>query len=784
MGIRWGPPSTQDALVAAVASAVESIRQERRRQYRKHPHPAGKRFSQEELAEFVYPSYKNLLLGRTRRPPDRDALLTIADYLECTLEERNHLLHTARYALEMPMLRERRLITIAFIDLSPSPALHEPRDVEDIADLLMRLHERCEEAVLAAGGQIVSHVAAALVAVWGARHAREDDALSALRCVWTVKGLLAGAAGSGEMFTMRAGLHTGLTLVETSGSALHVAGDSMNTAYRLHEAVSEGVLLSPSAYRHVRGYVRVTRHAAHAAGTAAVQGYLVLDLLPERGARPEIPADETPHTVGRDEERALMQQAVLDMLSSGVATVVLVEGDAGIGKSRLLEDVLEWSRWIPEPLTYFHGRAHAHSQGMANSLFCDMFVNRFQLMDHDSEEVMLRRFERGFADAMGISAEAYADAHILCSFLGYSAPDHPDVAPFAAHPARLRDRALLAMTRYFRSLAAQTPILMLVEDAHWADDSSLALFRELAARLKDVPVCLVLSTRQRADIPDDWPGLLRVRLTALDTQESRQLVFTLLPAASAPAEAVTQLVIRRAEGNPLFLRELAYMLAEGEPVAQHSLPAHIAPAVVPGPVPTTLMSILYARLAALPPAELVTLQMASVVGRTFWDTSLLTIMAAAAPDALKGNAALMMALDGLRGRMLIVRPRDSLYREHREFRFGHVLMRDAAYSTILKRDRQVYHRGAALWLLDALRRGVFSNEYAAVLAGHYEAAELPGEAIMWYQEAARYAMARGAHTVAQSLLRHALGLARSALLPASVVHLLESLYAFSQHPPQ
>ncbi|MBW4439283.1 MAG: AAA family ATPase [Pleurocapsa minor GSE-CHR-MK-17-07R] len=777
--MNWQTASSQDALIAAVTTAIESLRLERRKRYQKHPHPTGKRFSQEELTDYAYPSYKNLLLGRTRRLPDRDTLMSIAHYLECSLEESNHLLHAARYALETPMIRERKLLTIAFIDLSYSPALHQMRDVEDLADLLMTLRNRFERVIAEAGGRVVNHVATTLVAAWGTRKTREDDPESAVRTVWLLKSLLKSFSDEHDaLFDLRAGIHTGMALLESAGAndTLHLTGESVNIASRLQEAVAAGVLVSPSTYRHIRMQVQAAPFTSATGDLPSVQGYLLTDLKPaSTRSRPASQQPESPLVAGRGAELALMQHALNEVIVESTPAMLLVEGEAGIGKSRLVAEFLEWTRWMPEAVTYYTARASAYGTHMTNSMFCEMFVYRFRLMDQDSEATMLRKFERGFIDAIGNTQEAYTEAHLLCYFLGYSS-DEAIAGPYARDPTRLHERVLQSLEVYFRGIALQTPVLMLLEDLHWSDHSSVQMLRRLMGRLMDVPILAVISTRPSPQHAADWSGMSgnvqRIRLMALDPQDSHALIAGLFPPGTSIEPELEQFVVQRAEGNPLFIQELMHMLGEQQAIQHRAGGWHLNISKAPEQIPTTLMSILQARMADLQAGELVVLQVASVVGRIFWDSSIEAILSDL-PDHHDGEINVASALEGLRQRMLIVLPKESVYRDQREYVFFHAMMRDAAYLTILKRDRRLYHQGAARWLADALRRGVYSQEYSSILAGHYEAAEMTAEAIHWYGQAVRYAQMRNAHTVARELLEHMLALALRQEQPQSLIHDLE-----------
>jgi|GEM_PF-1240412 len=170
-----------DPLITAITSEIEMLRNQRREHYKTQSQPLSKRFSQEELSDYAYPSYKNLLIGRTRRLPDRATLLRIADYLECSFEERQKLLHAAQYAPEAPRSQQRKQITIVIADLSLSPALLALEDVEESTELLQSLWLRYDALIISGRGIVVKHVGTRLIAVWSAETTREDDPYQAVR---------------------------------------------------------------------------------------------------------------------------------------------------------------------------------------------------------------------------------------------------------------------------------------------------------------------------------------------------------------------------------------------------------------------------------------------------------------------------------------------------------------------------------------------------------------------------------------------------------------------------
>lgn len=211
--------SDQDLILPVIAAEIEKLRNHRRERTKTHPHPLGKRFSQEELSESVYPSYKNLLIGRTRRLPDRATLLRIADYLECSFDERQQLLNAAQYAPEFSQTEQRKQVTTLIADLSCSSTLMALEDVEEFADLLRTIWEHYDAVIMDAHGIVVKHVAARVIAVWSAEIATEDDPAQAVHAALRLRAVTNAIAQKHHIdLTLCAGLHTGMALLRRQGT--------------------------------------------------------------------------------------------------------------------------------------------------------------------------------------------------------------------------------------------------------------------------------------------------------------------------------------------------------------------------------------------------------------------------------------------------------------------------------------------------------------------------------------------------------------------------------------
>jgi hypothetical protein len=363
---------------------------------------------------------------------------------------------------------------------------------------------------------------------------------------------------------------------------------------------------------------------------------------------------------------------------------------------------------------------------MTNILFCDLFVNRLNLMDDDSEDDVRLKFERAFIDALGSTPDAFTEAHILGYYLGYLS-DRSAAQPYFHDPKLLQARALQSLELYFHGMAQQTALVIILEDIHWSDPGSLRLLQQLFRRLSADPILVIITTRET--LPEVFEPVEpdarvhRLMLMPLNADDCTLLSRNLLAGEGNLSPELHQFILERSEGNPLFIEELIHLLHEQKALRHSADGWHLDQQRLAHQLPTTLISILQTRLADLTADELLILQIASVIGRIFWDTSIITVLTMVNPTADNPERRVQQSLSELERRMLILRPRHSVYREHRQYVFYHALLRDAVYITILKRDRRRYHAGAAKWMLDALKKGTFANDYTAILASHYEGAD-------------------------------------------------------------
>jgi len=628
-------------------------------------------------------------------------------------------------ALEpIPTAKQRKQATILFADVSGFAAMSKTLDTEEVSDVMNALWQRWDAAIVGHGGVIEQHVGGGLMALWGVPEAREDDPEQAIRAALVMQSeLVAFGAERHLELAIRAGLNTGPVLLGEVGTTgeLSAIGDAVNLASRVKGAApAGGVLISLDTYRHVRGMFAVqAQELIQVKGrTRPVHTYLVQEAKP-RGFRMltrGVAGIET-RMVGRDAELLMLQNMFHDTTEDAEVYVVTVVGDAGVGKSRLLYEFEKWIELQPEEIWYFKGRATPETEAMPYGLIRRMLAFRFEILESDSAAEVREKFRTGMAAALSSD-----QADLVGQLIGL------DFSASQAVQARLGsesfgDQATAHLTKYLRTIASE-PTVILLEDIHWADDSSLDLLDYLVGAVPDTRLLVVCLARpslfeRRPSWGEGQDIHTQISLKPLSRRASRALVGEILQKAGGVPRELRDLIVEGAEGNPFYVEELINMLIEdgvivlGEDHWRVELER-----LAEVNVPPTLTGVLQARLDSLPPEEKELLQRAAVVGRLFWDAAVVELKAQEGSELDEEEITLL--LEAVRDRELIFRRERSAFAGAEEYIFKHALLRDVTYETVLLKLRRVYHRQVACWLEVAAGKRI--GEYLGLIAGHYELA--------------------------------------------------------------
>ncbi|KAB7743219.1 AAA family ATPase [Nostocoides sp. F2B08] len=658
----------------------------------------------------------------------------------------------------------RKLVTVLFSDLVDSTPLTAALGDEAMRELMGRYFGLWREAVEAQGGHVLKFIGDAVVGVFGMDRAREDDPHRAVRAAVSVQPDLARLADEvrtehGQALRTRVGIDTGDVVLgsfdERGDGDVVVVGATVNRAARLQTAAPpDGILLSSATARHVRGSFGLQDH-----GELDLKGldrpvrtYLVHSAA-ESGFWSTARGLEgvSTRTIGRDVELKLLAKLFEDTVEERASRVVTVVGDAGIGKSRLLADLEAWLASLPDTVWLLRGRADPSADGMPHGLVRSAFAERFSIQDTDPPAEVLEKWHKGMA---AMSAGAVSGAEDLIGWLGFTTTDTSatDTAPL--DPAALQHRAWSALDATMRAMCDEAPVVLLLEDLHWADRPVLDLLIDVQARPRAYPLLVVATARptlleQHPHWGEGLSGHREVRLQPLSRREAGLLVSEILHELETVPDWVREVVVDATEGNPFFVEEvIAWFVDTGTigtgPGGWTVLPSPPNAAAVPG----TLRAVLEARLDTLSRSERDLVDRASVIGRVFWDAAVAHLA-----EGLPAPSA--QAYDALRRREVVHQRPSSAFAHAHEFAFRHALLRDVAYDGLLSPVRRTYHARAAAWVLETARASGRLDEHAGTVAQHLLAAGEEEAAAPWLLSAARHAARTYANDEALTLLDRA-----------------------------
>ena len=629
---------------------------------------------------------------------------------------------------------QRKQATVLFADVAGFTAMSETMDPEEVSDVMNTLWQRIDAAIVEHGGHIDKHIGDAVMALWGVDVAHETDPEYAMRAALAMQAVLADF-GARHAIAMRIGLSTGPVLLRRMGNTgeFSAIGDAVDLAQQLEEAApTGGVLISHPTYRHVRGVFDILEQAPiQVKGKAEpIQAYLVQQatLRIFRMSTRGVAGIET-RMVGRDAELLMLQNmfrnAVASLPEDAEAHVVTIVGDAGVGKSRLLYEFEKWIDLQPEKVLYFKGRATWETQAVPYGLIRHMFAYRFEILESDSAAAVWTKFRAGMAGTLDSD-----QADLVGQLIGFDFSASPAVQTQLGSKS-FGEAATVHLTEYLRATASN-PMVILLEDIHWADDSSLDLLDRLIAAAPDTRLLVVCLARpplfeRRPSWGEGRENHTRINLKPLSRRASRALVGEILKKARDIPGELRDLIVEGAEGNPFYVEELITMLIEDGVIVPGEENWRVELArLAKVRVPSTLIGVLQARLDSLPFKERILLQRASVVGRLFWGA----VVAELASDQIQATQVDKL-LDDARDRELIFRRENSAFAWTQEYVFRHALLRDVIYETVLLKLRRVHHSQVAQWLEHAAGERI--SEHLSLIAGHYELAGETAKAINFWR---------------------------------------------------
>jgi predicted ATPase/class 3 adenylate cyclase len=600
-----------------------------------------------------------------------------------------------------PVPDVRKTVTILFTDIVDSSRLNLALDPEALRSLLARYFVELSAVIRRHGGIVEKYIGDAIMALFGVPILHEDDALRAVRTAIEMRDTLASLndefeASWGVRLTNRIGINTGEVFVgDHAQGQLFVTGEVVITAKRLEEAAAANeILIGESTHRLVRDAVIVEPSGARTLKHGEpIHALVLLDVLahaPGLARRFDSPF------VGRERQRALLESVLRNAVGERTCHLVTILGDAGVGKSRL---VREFTSDLPEDITLLHGRCLPYGEGITYWPLAEIVreLARAQGLDSgDQLAAVLGGLLTGDEKA-GVIAERVAGA------LGLGGSGEGTT-----------DETAWAVRRLFEALARAGPLVVVVDDIHWAESTFLDLIEHVADFSRNFPILLICIARW--DLFDTRPGwgagkrnATSIGLERLSDAECRELISNLLGGAPLPPAAESK-ISAAAEGNALFAEELVAMLVDDALLRR--APDGWVPAsdLAELPVPSTINALLATRLEGLPPAERTILTAAAVEGPLFHQSAVSEV-AHPLPDTLEEGLLALVRRD-------LIRPEAPSFGGEKAYRFRHALIRDAAYRSLPKKARADLHERFAAWL----ERKAPDREFEEIVGYHLEQA--------------------------------------------------------------
>jgi len=597
-------------------------------------------------------------------------------------------------SLAAPVADRRKLATLVFCDLSGSTAMGERVDAETVRSLMLSYFHEMRGALERHGGTVEKFVGDAVLAVFGVPEAHEDDALRACRAALEMQARLAGLNEDferrfGTRIALRIGVNTGEVVTgDASSRETFVTGDAVNVAARLEQAAGPGeVLLGESTHRLVRDAVRAEEvEPLSAKGKSEpVPAFRLLGVsdfgpVPRRAGTP---------FAGRRGELGLLEREFEAVVAQQGCRLVTVVGEPGVGKSRLTAEFL--SR-VGSRARVVRGTCLSYGDGITFWAVCEIVRELAGIHDEHSPA----------------EARALVEAHVE------GVTDGPVMAAKLAQLLGLADEGVAtgeetewAIRHFLITEAGTRPLVVLVDDVHWAEETLQDLLAGLPAEIRDAPIMLLCLARpELLEHRPDWD--VTVRLEPLGSHDVDALLEGLL--GDAPA-AVRKRLAETSAGNPLFAEELVAMLLEEGVLRREDGVSTLQGDLDALALPASLHALLGARLDRLDPEARATLERGAIEGEVFHRSAIVELSPAASRPSVSTGLETLVGKD-------LVRPAEASFVDEAAFRFKHILVRDTAYQATAKKLRAALHEQFADWLERVADDRV--TEYEEIIGHHLE----------------------------------------------------------------
>jgi class 3 adenylate cyclase/tetratricopeptide (TPR) repeat protein len=597
----------------------------------------------------------------------------------------------AKLGLPASPVEERKTVTTLFCDLVAFTAMSEAADPEDIDALLGRYHEDARKVIENHGGTVEMFIGDAVVGVFGVPAVHEDDPERAVRAGLRIVGAMEGMVRpDGSPLQARVGINTGEALVRLDVDPLSgrgfLTGDAVNVAARLEAAAPPmGVAVGATTHDLSNGAIVYEKLPPVAAKGKAepIAAWLALAPVARTGTHVVQP-DATPF-VGREMELAYLGALFDRVLSSASPQFALLVGEPGIGKSRLVSEFAARLDERSELVTWRQGHCLPYGEGVTFWALGEIVKAHAGVLDTDTPAVADEKLGRVLP--AGPDREWFRQR--LRALLGLEAPQAE------------REENFVAWLRFLEDLAGNDPTVLVFEDLHWADEALLAFLEYVAINASAVPLFVIATARP--ELLEEHPSLVaapRVNRISLEVPSEKETTSLVTAVLGDVAEEVRAGIVTRAQGNPFYAEESAWLALDRACLDDV-------------PLAGSVQAVIAHRLDALPVEMKAAVADAAVIGEVFWG-------GAVAALGQRSQAETDAALQGLMVKQLVHRARASTMAGESEFAFAHALARDVAYTELPRGARARKHAAAATWI--EAKAGERAEDLAEVLAHHYAAA--------------------------------------------------------------
>jgi class 3 adenylate cyclase/tetratricopeptide (TPR) repeat protein len=605
-----------------------------------------------------------------------------------------------------PEGEERKVVTVLFCDLVGFTSRSDRADPEDVGAMLRPFHRRLRSEIERVGGTLDKLIGDAVMAVFGVPAVHEDDPERAVRCALRMLDAIVelNQAHPDLELAVRIGINTGEALVtlEDGAESEGVVGDVVNTAARLQGvAPVNGIVVGEATWRATRTSFAYEQLAAvRVKGKAAAVP--IFRVLGAR-SRPGVDVAERPATplIGRGEELATLQRRYRQAFTEHAVQLVTIIGEPGVGKSRLVREFAGFVDAQPELVAWRRGHCLSYGEAVGFWALGEVIKAQAGILESDDPREGAAKLDAAVRTVVSDASEREWLKARLAPLVGVAT---------AGEAAAGRDESFMAWRRFLQLVATQGPLVLVIEDLHWADPPLLDFLELLLYQAGAADLLVVVTARpELLDQRPGWgagrPNATTVSLAPLDDEQTAVLLGALLGQSMMPA-AVQSLLLERAGGNPLYAEEFVRLLTDRGLLTRHG---HLARAS-DLPMPDTVQALIAARLDTLAPEHKALLQCAAVFGKVFWSGAL-SVMSGVSDKEVRGGLAHLERRELIRGARL------SAVEDEAEYSFWHALIRDVAYAQIPRTGRARRHRAAAEWI-QALA-GDRAADRAELIAHHF-----------------------------------------------------------------